>query len=835
MEISKIKEIIKKPNFIGTVVAVVVFAAIAWIYFSPDVMEGRVLRQHDVMQGISVGQEVAAYKAETGETSRWTNSLFGGMPNFQIRPEYESSSLINWIKDAYSLWFPANVNLLFIMMLGFYIMLMAFGVKWYVAILGSVGWAFSTYFFIIIGAGHIWKYITLAYIPPTIAGIVWAYTGKYFQGGAVAALFATLQLSANHVQMSYYFLFLILGLAIAYLVSAVKEKKVKQWGIATGVLAFAAVLAVAANSPNLYNTYKYSKETMRGGHSELATPDTSGNATAGGLNRDYITQWSYGIDETLSLIVPNVNGGASIKPVAGNNMPMMLSSTDEAKDLINSGAIGQQEAGILTQSYQYFGDQPMTNGPVYVGVLIFALFLLGCIIVKDPVKWAVVVVTILTVSLSWGHNFPALTNFFINYFPLYNKFRTVASILVVAELTMPLMAALALNKLFTAENPFKTYKTQLFVSFGITALLCFVLMWTPNMFIGDAFSAQEVEYYGAAGYFAQYPSMFEAIAKVRYMMVENDALRSLIILMVGFVVLMLFIMDKINEKLAVGLVAVVILADMFTVNKRYLNSESFRAPEVTSEIVTPRPVDTEILKDTAMNYRVLDYSKFGEAMPSYFHKTIGGYHAAKLSRYQDIIDNCLMNEKGININVVNMLNAKYFIMDDKTQQMNPYALGNAWFVDNIDFVATPREEIDALDFIKLAHQAVSDKKFESVLGGAAKPIAEGDTIYETTYAPNRLTYKSVSANGGVAVFSEVYFPWGWEAKVDGTPVEIGRVNYILRAIKVPAGTHDIEFTFYPASVTVTETMAYIAMIVIYAAFAVLIFVTFAGKKRKEQK
>lgn len=833
MEISKIKEIIKNPNFIGTVVAIVVFAAIAWIYFTPDVMQGKVLRQHDVMQGISVGQEVAAYKAETGETSRWTNSLFGGMPNFQIRPEYESSSLINWIKDAYSLWLPANVNLLFIMMLGFYIMLMAFGVKWYIALLGSIGWSFSTYFFIIIGAGHIWKYITLAYIPPTIAGIVWAYRGKYLAGGAVAALFATLQLSANHIQMSYYFLFLIAGLAIAYLVNAVKEKKVKQWGIATGVLVVAAVLAVAANSPNLYNTYKYSKETMRGGHSELATPDISGNATAGGLNRDYITQWSYGIDETLSLIVPNVNGGASIKPVAGQNMPMMLSTTKEAKDLINSGAIGQQEAGILAQSYQYFGDQPMTNGPVYVGVLIFALFLLGCMIVKGAVKWAVVAVTILTVFLSWGHNFPALTNFFIDYFPLYNKFRTVASILVVAELTMPLMAVLALDKLFAAENPFKTYKTQLFISFGITALLCFVLMWAPNLFIGDAFSAQEVEYYGATGYFAQYPSLFEAIAKVRYMMVENDALRSLIILIVGFAVLMLFMMDKINEKLAVGLIAVVVLADMFTVNKRYLNSESFQEAEKTPAIVTPRPVDTQILQDTAMNYRVFDYSKFGEAMPSYFHKTIGGYHAAKLSRYQDIIDNCITSDKGTNIKVINMLNTKYFIMDDNHAEQNPYALGNAWFVDGIDFVATPREEIDALDDIEVEHHAVSDKKFESVLGGEIPAIAEGDTIYETTYAPNRLTYKSVSANGGVAVFSEIYFPWGWEAKIDGTPVEIGRVNYILRAVKVPAGTYDIEFTFYPKSVTVTETMAYIAMIIIYAAFAVLIFVTLVGKKRKE--
>lgn len=808
-------------TFAGSLIAVVVFAAISWLYFYPDAMQGKVLRQHDTLQGVANGHEVKAYEAETGETSRWTNSLFSGMPNFQINPSYSSSKLVSWIGRAYSLWFPSPVDYVFIMMLGFYIMLLAFKVRWYLAILGAIGWAFSTYFFIIIGAGHIWKYITLAYIPPTIAGIVWAYRGKYLAGGTVAALFATLQLASNHVQMTYYFLVVIFAIVVAFLVSAIKEKKIGQWGIATGVLAVAAILALAANSPNLYNTYKYSKETMRGG-SELKSAAADAGTSKGGLEKDYITMWSYGIDETLTLLVPNAKGGANVKPEKGNNLPLMLSATDQAKEMSKSGDLDSQQMSALNSFYQYFGDQPGTNGPVYVGALIFALFILGLIIVKGPMKWALLAVTILTVMLSWGHNMMWLTDWFIDHFPMYNKFRTVSSILVVAEFTMPLLAILALQKLLTAEDVLRQYRVPLFVSFGVSAFICFLMMVAPQMLVGNGFSTEEFNYYTSQGMVAQFPDIFEAVANVRLKMVSTDALRSLMILLVAFVAIMLYAYRKMSFKLVCGVIALVLFFDMFSINKRYLNTDTFAEPmPVAAQPFEPRNADKQILADTDPNYRVLDLTAFDNAMPSYFHKTIGGYHAAKLARYQDIIDRHLRSKEGPNMNVVNMLNAKYVIVDADNAHLNPEALGNAWFVDKVEYVDTPDAEINALNTIDPARQAVADAKFKNVIGNAVA-VDSTYTIAETSYAPNRLEYHYNAPAEAVAVFSEVYFPWGWTATVDGQELPIGRVNYILRALRLPAGEHNVTFTFDPQSVHATETAAYVAIIIIYIAFLAMI-------------
>ena len=366
---------------INFVIAVVTFAVISWVFFYPNDVNGDVLHQSDVIQGTANGQEILEYAANNnGEISRWTDALFGGMPTFQIRPTYSSSPFLSWFDKVYTLNFPAPVSWIFIMMLGFFILLLAFKVKWYVAIMGAIGYGFSSYFFILIGAGHIWKLLTLAYVPPTIAGIVWCYRGKYLGGAALAALFAALQLMSNHIQMTYYFAFVIAALAIGYLVKAIKDKEMKQWLIATAALVVAAVAAVAANAPNLYLTYKYSQETMRSGHSELtAAADEKGQSTAtqGGLDKEYITQWSYGKSETFSLLIPNVKGGATIKPEHGDNKFLSLSETSKAQRLSENGEIGAQEFAYLQQFPQYFGDQPMTNGPVYVGALIFALFLLG--------------------------------------------------------------------------------------------------------------------------------------------------------------------------------------------------------------------------------------------------------------------------------------------------------------------------------------------------------------------------------------------------------------------------------------------------------------------------
>ncbi len=821
-------------DVIHFVIAVVVFAAISWIYFYPNDVNGDVLQQHDIMQGAANGQETSSMLEQTGEKSWWTNALFGGMPTFQIAPSYEGTTMLNPASALYRLYFPTPVSWVFLLMLGFFLLMLAFKVKWYYAVLGAIGYAFSSYFFILMGAGHIWKLMVLAYIPPTIAGIVWCYRGKYLGGAAVAAFFAALQLASNHVQMTYYSMFLIVALVIAYLVKAIMDKQVGRWCIATAALAVAAGLALIANSPNLYLTYKYSQETMRGGHSEL-TPqgEDAANAkpTKGGLDKDYITQWSYGKGETFTLLIPNVKGGATIKPEHGDNKMLVLSETSKAEKLANSGEMSQQDVQVLSQFPQYFGDQPMTNGPVYVGALICALFLLGCFIVKGPVKWALLIVTIISILLSWGHNMMWLTDWMIDHFPMYNKFRTVSSILVIAEIAMPILAVLGLRELFREPDGWRKHKVALLASFGLSAGFCLLTALFPGIF--GHYSAQEHEMLVESGQIQQYPGVDNAIAAVRGALVSSDAWRSLIVILLGFGIIFAYLKGKLNEMLATLVIAAIVLVDMYAVNKRYINADTFTSHyDIGEQQFTPRPVDTQILQDKDMNYRVMDVQHFGEAMPSYFHKTIGGYHAAKLSRYNDLINSQIAKN---NMQVLNMLNARYFILDDQTMQRNPEALGNAWFVDSLTYVKNADEEMAFLDNFNPARSAVADAKFKQQLG-EAKAVQPGDTIYETSYAPNHLTYKSHSANGGLAVFSEVYFPWGWKVSVDGKPVEMGRVNYVLRALQLPAGDHEIDFKFDPDEVNKTQSWAKIAVVAIYILLLLALnYVLFADKFRKKEE
>lgn len=825
----------KWSSLITFVISVVIFAAISWIYFSPSVANGDVLRQSDVMQGMANGHETSEYVAKTGEVPRWTNALFGGMPTFQISPTYTTNTYLNGVNSVMQFFFPEPVSWLFLLMLGFFILLLAFDVKWYLAVLGAIGYAFSSYFIILMGAGHIWKLLTLAYIPPTIAGVVWAYRGHYLRGAAVAALFAALQLMSNHVQMTYYSAFIIVALAIAYLCVAIKEKKIGQWCIATAVLVVAALLALGANSPSLYMSYKYSQETMRGGHSEL-TPvaGEDGQApqakpTKGGLDKDYITQWSYGIDETFTLLVPNVKGGASIKPVAGENKPMLLGEAPQVEKLLDNGKVTSQDMQVLSQPYflQYFGDQPMTNGPVYVGAIIFALFLLGCVVVKGPVKWALLAVTVLSVLLSWGHNFMGLTDLFIDHFPMYNKFRTVSSILVIAEFTMPVLAVLGLQKLFTEDDFMTKHSKALYGSFGVSALLCLLFALAPSLF--GTFSAQETEAFVKTGQLQQMPGLTGAIAAIRHAMVSADAWRSMGFIIVAFALIFAYLKGWLkNATLAGCLLAAVVLIDLYVVDKRYLSEESFVSSFAVPEVsFTPREVDKQIMQDTTQNYRVLDLAHFGEPMPSYFHKTVGGYHAAKLSRYNDLIERQLSKN---NMAVLNMLNTKYVIVADSAVQQNPQALGNAWFVDSITYVDNADAEMKFLDDFNPATSAVADAKFKTALQ-TPTPKQAGDTIYETTYSPVQLTYHSHSAGERVAVFSEVYFPWGWKATIDGKPAEIGRVNYVLRAMRIPAGDHTIAMTFDPQEVHTTETIAGASLIgILILILLAVAVVAVKGKK-----
>ena len=630
-----------------------------------------------------------------------------------------------------------------------------------------------------------------------------------------------------------YSMFIIVALVIAFLVKAIMDKQVKRWCIATVALAVAAVLALAANSPNLFMTYKYSQETIRGGHSEL-TPKgedaLNAKPTKGGLDKDYITQWSYGKGETFTLLIPNVKGGATIKPEKGNNRMLSLGETPKAEKMVNTGQMNQQDYQILSQFPQYFGDQPMTNGPVYVGALICALFLLGCLIVKGPVKWALLIVTIISILLSWGHNMMWLTDWMIDHFPMYNKFRTVASILVIAEIAMPILAVLGLRELFKEPDGWRKHKVALLTSFGVCAAICLLAAVAPGIF--GHFSAEEHEQLVASGQIQQYPSVDAAIAAVRGALVSGDAWRSLLIILIGFGVIFACLKGKINEMVATLIVAGIVLVDMFAVNKRYIDSESFTSHyDLPEQQFVQRPADARILQDKDMNYRVMDIQHFGEAMPSYFHKTVGGYHAAKLSRYNDLINNQIAKN---NIQVLNMLNTRYVIVDDQTVQGNPDALGNAWFVDSLTYVNNADEEMAFLDNFNAARSAVADAKFREQLGEASA-VQPGDTIYETSYAPNHLTYKSHSANGGLAVFSEIYFPWGWKVNVDGKPVEMGRVNYVLRALQLPAGDHEIDFKFAPDEVNKTQTWAKVAVVVIYLLLLLALnYALFGDKLRKKE-
>ena len=814
-------------------IAVITFAAISWIYFYPNDVKGDVLQQNDIMQGLANGQEVKSFEQQTGEKSWWTDALFGGMPTFQIAPSYQGTTMLNPASALYRLYFPTPVSWIFLLMLGFFLLMLAFKVKWYYAVLGAIGYAFSSYFFILMGAGHIWKLMVLAYIPPTLAGIVWCYRGKYLGGMAVAAFFAALQLASNHVQMTYYSMFIIVALVIAFLVKAIMDKQVKRWCIATAALAVAAVLALAANSPNLLMTYKYSQETIRGGHSEL-TPKgedaVNAKPTKGGLDKDYITQWSYGKGETFTLLIPNVKGGATIKPEKGDNRMLSLGETKKAEKLVNTGQMSQQDYQILSQFPQYFGDQPMTNGPVYVGALICALFLLGCFIVKGPVKWALLIVTIISILLSWGHNMMWLTDWMIDHFPMYNKFRTVASILVLAEIAMPILAVLGLRELFKEPYGWRKHKVALLASFGVCAAICLLAAVAPGIF--GHFSAEEHEQLVATGQIQQYPSVDAAIAAVRGALVSGDAWRSLIVILIGFGVIFAYLKGKFNEMVATLIVAGIVLVDMYAVNKRYIDSESFTSHyDLPEQQFVQRPADAQILKDKDMNYRVMDIQHFGEAMPSYFHKTVGGYHAAKLSRYNDLINNQIAKN---NIQVLNMLNTRYVIVDEQTVQGNPDALGNAWFVDSLTYVDNADQEMAFLDNFNPARSAVADAKFREQLGNASA-VQPGDTIYETSYAPNHLTYKSHSANGGLAVFSEIYFPWGWKVNVDGKPVEMGRVNYVLRALQLPAGDHEIDFKFAPDEVSKTQTWAKVAVVVIYLLLLLALNYALFGDKLLRKK
>ena len=824
-------------QWLPDVLVVLLFAVLAFAYFFPADIEGRILFRHDSSAGVGAAQESSEYLHRTGERTRWTNTLFSGMPTYQLSPSYNSTTTLSVAESAYHLWLPENVWFLFAYLLGFYILLRAFDFRWHLAALGSVMWAFSTYFLIIIAAGHIWKVWALAYLPPMIAGIVLAYRGKYLWGLILTGIFAAFEVHANHVQMTYYYLFIILFMLIAYLVEAIQQKRYLHFLKATAVCLVGGLLGILVNLSNLYHTWQYSQETMRG-KSELVKKNAS-NQTSSGLDRDYITQWSYGIGETWTLLIPNTKGGASV-PLVQNKTAMAHSDN--------------QFLQVYQQLGQYWGEQPGTSGPVYVGAFVMFLFILGLFIVKGPMKWALLAATILSFMLSWGKNFMGLTNFFLDYVPMYAKFRTVASILVIAEFTIPLLAMLALREWMRGygNNPSRTPvpPKYLFISFALTAGFCLLFALMPGMFF-DFISSQEMQAFRE--WPAEYLNPFLAnLTEMRKAMFTSDCWRSFAVILIGALMMLLYKAKKLKAEPLVGILVVLCLLDLWQVNKRYLNDAMF-VPKYEREKAQPKTqTDEMILADQTMDYRVLNLASntFNENETSYYHKSIGGYHPAKLRRYQELIDEHIGKEmqalfravsesagdmtkvNGDSIfPVLNMLNTRYFILPLQGGQtvpiQNPYTYGNAWLVDEVRYVDNANQEIDALSGVNLRHIAVADKTFSDVLGQARQQDSVS-VVKLTAYEPNQLNYDVETAMGGVVVFSEIYYP-GWTATIDGKPAELGRVDYVLRALQVPAGKHQVELSFKPRSVEVTETVAYVSL----ALLIILVLVVLGLALRKK--
>ena len=818
------------------IIAVVVFVLIAFAYFFPADIEGRILYQHDTSAGRGAGQEALEYYQATGERTRWSNATFGGMPTYQTAPSYDSTDALVQVTKAYHLWLPDNVWYVFVYLLGFYILLRAFKFRPTLSALGAIVWAFSSYFFIIIAAGHIWKVWALAYLPPMIAGIVLAYRGKYFAGLVVTALFTAFEVYANHVQMTYYYLFIIFFMIVAFFVQALKEKQLARFFKASAVCVIAAAIGICMNISSLYHTYQYSKESMRG-KSELVKEDNA-NQTNSGLERDYITQWSYGIGETWTLLVPNTKGGASV-PLAAN-----------AKAMEKADPMYYQ---IYGQIGQYWGEQPGTSGPVYVGAFVVMLFILGLFIVKGPMKWALLAATILSILLSWGKNFMPMTDFFIDHFPMYSKFRTVASILVIAEFTIPLLAMMALKTVMDKPELLKKKVKYLYASFALTGGVCLLFAVAPSLFFSDFVSTSEMQA------LSQFPAdqlnpLLANLREVRQAIFTADAWRSFLIILIGTLLLLVYQARKLNATWTVALIAAICLVDMWTVNKRYLYDDMFVSKTVKEQPQPLTATDEQILQDKSLDYRVLNFASntFNENETSFYHKSVGGYHAAKLRRYQEMIEEHIspemqaamseMSATGGNMSqvpgdsifpVLNMLNTKYFIVrlqDGQTKPLtNPYAFGNAWWVDNVEYVANANEEIEGVGKVNLRKVAVADKQFEKILGQSTAHDST-DVVTLTAYQPNNLKYNVESKNGGVLVFSEIYYP-GWTATVDGKPAELGRVNYILRAMRLEPGKHEVVLDFHPATVKATETVAHVSGILLLLIILAGGYLVFRDKKR----
>ena len=795
---------------------VVAFALITLVYFSP-IIQGKRLKQHDIEMYKGMSKEIVDFKAETGEQSLWTNSMFGGMPAWNISVP-QSSNLVTYVNKILTVGFPHPIGAVFIGMLGFFILLLVLDCKIWVSFIGALAYGFTSYTFIVIGAGHNSKAVAMAYMAPVIAGILLTYKGKYLWGAVLTAISLALEIRAGHLQITYYLLLIVVCILIAELVETIKEKKYLHFLKASGILAGVAVLAILTCATTLYANYEFGKDTMRG--KPILTKNVE-NQTKG-LDRDYVTQWSYGIGETWSLMIPNAKGGAS--DYIGNKNPAL-----DKCDARFRSTIAQQNA--------YWGDQPGTSGPVYVGAIVCFLFVLGLFVVKGKYKWMLLAATILSILLSWGKNFMGFTDFFLDYVPGYNKFRAVSMTLVIAEVCMPLLAFLALAEIFKNPESLKQNKKYLYISLGITGGLCILFYAMPQTFFSFLSQSEAMQFKqlqaGQDG--AIYMTFANELEKVRVAIFRADVMRSFLYIYIAGIVVLLGISGKMNKKYMFPVLAFLVIVDMFTIDKRYLNNSNFIDKRKADKPFVMSDVDKQILQDNTLDYRVINLtvSTFNDASTSYFHKSVGGYHGAKLRRYQDIIDHYLSKRDVNYFKVLNMLNTRYIIYPKDNSKMasrNYEAFGNAWIASDIKWVSTPNEEIDAIADTDVKNVAIVNNEFKNLVGEFNATPTEG-TIQLVDYKPNELKYSFDSSKDELVVFSEIWTKKGWKMWIDGVENPLFRADYILRSAIIPAGQHEVVMRYEPSIWRVGNAIQLITSLLILAGLVLICYYTI--KRRRD--
>ena len=829
------KDLLKKLS--PYLVALLVFLSITVVYLSP-LFEGQRLKQHDITMYKGMSKEIVDFRAKTGEEPLWTNSMFGGMPAWQISVQYKNN-LFRFVDKVLRLGLPTSAGYVFLYFLGFFILLLVLRVDPWLSIVGAIAFALSSYFFIILGAGHTSKAHAIGYMAPVLAGIILTFRGKLWQGGLLTAVALTLEIIAGHLQITYYLLLLVVIYGIYQLIKSWKEKQMAYFWKATLVLLAAAGIAVAINITPLWGTWQYGKYTMRG--KPVLSKEKENKSS--GLDRDYITAWSYGLGEAWSLMIPDVKGGAS----------GYIGYDNKALDKADP-----RYRKIIAQQNGYWGNQPGTSGPVYVGAIMVFLFVLGMFVLDDKLKWALFVATLVSILFALGKNFPLLTNWLIDYLPGYNKFRAVSMILVIAELTIPLLGILTLNKLLKEPGLLLKKKKAFYISLGLTAGISVLFYLFPESFF-TFFSQFEMKQFAQLRLNndpAQISVFTNSLKDVRVAIFREDVLRSLFFIAVGALLLYLYAIGKMKKGWFVAVLGLLILVDMAGVDKRYLNDSNFEVARRAEEPFQKTIADRYILRDKSPDFRVLDLTKnvFNDASTSYFHFSIGGYHGAKLQRYQDLIDEYLLPEIN-NLRKVlassptadkveaalqkqqalNMLNTKYIVYNPKVEPiLNTYAFGNAWMVQSVKWVNNADEAIAALGKTDLRSAAVVDKEFAGQLKAGQFPLDASAKIKLLSYASNNLVYDFQSKAQQLVVFSEIYYPIGWEVFVDGKEMPYFRADYLLRAMVVPAGHHKIEFKFAPEAWRMGETVSLIASVGLLLLLGWFVFWLLKRNKNEKQ-